>query len=84
MDVKTLIGAISALRAKLGNGKDQGIVDANGNANIVPTDDNSIAFGRTPRNVANIVFGMQGATSGLFFPNGLSGAAGSYNAILSI
>ena len=73
VDVKTLIGKISDLRAALGDGRDQGIVNANGSANILPTDGNSIAFSRTPRLVANIVFGKVGATSGLFFPNGLSG-----------
>ena len=81
VDVKTLIGAISALRAKLGNGKDQGIVDANGKANIVPTDSNSIAFGRTPREVGNIVFGAPNAPKGLFFPEGLSG---DFTALLSL
>jgi len=84
VDVKTIVKLISDLRAKLGNGKDQGIVDASGNANIVPTDANAIAFGRTPREVANIVFGAPNAGKGLFFPSGLSGAAGYYDKILAI
>jgi hypothetical protein len=39
---------ISNLRAEVGGGKDQGIVNEDGSANIVPTDDNSVAFARTP------------------------------------
>ena len=73
VDVKTLIGAISALRATLGGGKDQGLV-VNNKANIVPTDANSVAFSRTTREVLNIVYGAKDAASGLFFPNGLLGA----------
>ena len=73
---------VSALRASLsGKNDDQGI-GANQStlaggprtpANIVPTDANSIAFPRTPRQVENVVFGAQGASSGLFYPNGLNG-----------
>ena len=72
LDVKGIVGAISALRGALGNGKDEGIV-VDGKANIVLADENSIAYSRSPREVLNIVYGGVDAASGLFFPDGLNG-----------
>ena len=60
------------MRATLGGGSDQGIVNEDGSANVNPTDENSIAFARTPRQVANIVFFAPDATMGGFFPEGLA------------
>jgi hypothetical protein len=53
-------------------GLDQGI-EVNGKANIVPNDDNGIAFARTPRQVLNIVYLKPGASRGGFYPNGFNG-----------
>lgn len=65
---------ISDVRKMLsGADDDQGVVDSNGNANVVPTDSNGRAFRRTPRQGLNIVYGAQNASSGLFYPNGLNG-----------
>ena len=73
--IAEMVAAISAVRASLG-GKDQGILDGDGNANIVPTDANSIAYARTTKKVLNIVYGAKHliGTGGLFFPSGLNGA----------
>ncbi len=65
---------ISDLRKSLsGANDDQGVVDSNGNANIVPTGADGTAFRRTTRQGLNIVYGAANASSGLFFPNGLNG-----------
>ena len=53
---------------------DQGVLNSDGTANVVPTDSNGLVFSRRTRQVLNIVYGAQGASSGLFFPNGLNGA----------
>ncbi len=42
-------------------------------SSLVLTDSNALAFGRTTRQVLNIVYGAVNASSGLFFPNGLNG-----------
>ncbi len=72
LDIAGTVQKISDLRAKLGGNKDQGIV-INGQANIVPTDSNSIVFARQTRKVLNIVYGAKRTNSGLFFPVGLNG-----------
>jgi Ferritin-like domain len=73
----TIADQISALRAAAdgsgGDGHDQPI-EVDGVANIVPTDDNSIAFARTFTEVLNIVYLGSASTPGGFFPNGLNGA----------
>lgn len=53
---------------------DQGVVDAAGNANLVPTDANGIVLGRTAPQVLNVVYQNRAAvSSGGFFPSGLNG-----------
>ncbi|SDW74161.1 Ferritin-like domain-containing protein [Amycolatopsis xylanica] len=53
---------------------DQGVVDKQGQANIVPADANGIAFSRSPGQVLNIVYlNPKAVTSGGFFPKGVNG-----------
>ncbi|SEF38444.1 Ferritin-like domain-containing protein [Amycolatopsis pretoriensis] len=53
---------------------DQGVIDSRGQANIVPTDANGIAYSRSPGQVLNIVYlTNKAATSGGFFPKGVNG-----------
>jgi hypothetical protein len=64
---------ISAARAALDDGKDQGVT-RNGVENIVPANADGLAFGRTPGEVLNIVYlTPKVATSGGFYPNGVNG-----------
>jgi hypothetical protein len=69
-------GAISDARDSLDGASDddQGLVDASGNANIVPTDSNSIAYSRTTGQVLDIVYLTKlAAQKGGFFPSGVNG-----------
>ncbi|WP_033288068.1 ferritin-like domain-containing protein [Amycolatopsis jejuensis] len=53
---------------------DEGVIDSRGRANIVPADNNGIAFSRSPGQVLNIVYlTPKAATSGGFFPKGVNG-----------
>jgi hypothetical protein len=71
---RTEANAVSAARDAVDGhlGLDQGI-EVNGKANIVPNDENGIAFSRTPRQVLNIVYLKAGAMKGGFYPNGFNG-----------
>lgn len=64
--------AAIAVKNQLGNGGDQPIV-MNGVANLVPTDGNSIAFGRTPAQILNIVYEGGSANNFGFFPQRVNG-----------
>jgi hypothetical protein len=52
---------------------DQGLL-LDGKSNIVPADENAIAFGRTTGQVLNIAYlNPASVTSGGFFPDGVNG-----------
>ncbi|WP_407571053.1 ferritin-like domain-containing protein [Deinococcus altitudinis] len=70
--VGQVVGAISALRAKVGGGKDAGL-SGNAGAIIAPADKNAVAYGRSTAEVLNIVY-LGGKGKGGFYPNGLNGA----------
>lgn len=65
---------ISALRDSVDgpSNDDQPIGNAQ-TANIVPSDGNGIAFGRTPQHVLDIVYLHQNSGRGGFFPKGVNG-----------
>ncbi len=68
--------AISDLRDKVDGGadEDEAITGKKDRANLVPSDNDSIAFGRSTRDVLQIVYANSKATPGGFFPAGLNGA----------
>ncbi|MGY2896640.1 ferritin-like domain-containing protein [Deinococcus sp. UYEF24] len=70
--VGQVVAAISALRAKVGGGKDEGLSD-NAGAIVAPADKNGNAYARTTAEVLNIVY-LGGKGKGGFYPNGLNGA----------
>ncbi len=64
---------IAKLRAALSGVHDDQGVYRHGAANIVPTDENSLAYARDTSQVLNIVYGGGAASNYLFFPNKLNG-----------
>ncbi len=90
--VNRITDQISILRASLSGAQDDQGVDSSQSkldggfpspSNIVPTDPNSLAFARSPRQVLNIVYGKAGASKGLFFPFGANGGPG-FNELLRL
>jgi hypothetical protein len=75
-NTRKAVNQISKIRNGL-SGNESGVTDqgfeVEGKANFVPADVNSSAFGRSARQVLNIVYGGTNETRGLFFPNGLDG-----------
>ncbi|MEQ3552110.1 ferritin-like domain-containing protein [Pseudonocardia nematodicida] len=77
------VGQISDARDSLDGPSDldQGVLDRNGDANIVPADENSIAFSRTPGQVLNIAYlNPDSVTEGGFFPAGVNGPVNTSDA----
>lgn len=77
LTVGQVAGAISALRASVGGGNDEGlttVMDGMTETTIVPTGAYSLAFSRTPAEVLAIVYLGSATTPGGFFPNGLNGS----------
>jgi len=72
--VGQVVQAISNLRGKVGGGKDMGLTDARGNAVFAPANANAVGYGRSTREVLNIVYLAPGARRGGFYPNGLNGS----------
>ena len=73
LGLSDLANKISAARGALDDGKDVGVT-VNGAENIVPSDANGLAYGRTPGEVLNIVYlTPKVTTSGGFFPDGVNG-----------
>ena len=74
--LRTSADAISNARDTLdaSTDVDQGITGTADTSNIVPLDENGIAYSRTPGDVLNIVYLSKDATTrGGFFPNGVNG-----------
>jgi hypothetical protein len=74
--LQTAAQKISNLRDRVDGASDddRGITTAAGNANLVPTDGDSIAYSRTPGAVLNIVYlTPKPVAKGGFFPDGVNG-----------
>ena len=84
--VETVVGKISAARALLSGADDDQSIVLDGNANIIPTNDNSIVFARTPTQVLNIVYLdlNKATTPGGFFPDGVILTADEAKALLAV
>ncbi len=69
--------AISEVRDTLDGSRDldQPVVQVGEMSNVIPSNENGIAYGRTPEHVLNIVYGnpARGVLAGGFFPEGLNG-----------
>ena len=65
--------AATAVKNQLGGGFGDQPVIMNGAINLVPTDGNSIAFGRTPGQVLGIVYEGGAANNYGYFPNKVNG-----------
>jgi len=79
--VRTVLGAlgqqsaanaISAVRASLGNGKEQGLTVGNLRFNTSPSDSDSLAFRRSATEVLNVVYAGR-STGGGFLPDRANG-----------
>ena len=68
---------ISDMRDRLDGPEDldQPVVQIGDRSNVVPANQNGIAYGRTPQHVLNIVYGnpAQGVLMGGFYPQGVNG-----------
>ncbi len=69
---------IATIRATLSNANGLGSAEGplnttRSNYDFVPTDNNSLAFRRSTRQVLNIVYGAPNVTKGGFFPQGVNG-----------
>ncbi len=67
-----VFNAISAVRARLGNGKEAGLSIPNFNYNIAPVDSDGLIYRRTSAEVLNIVYNGV-PTGGGFFPSRANG-----------
>ena len=67
-----MFNAISAVRARLGNGKDEGLSIPNIPDNIAPVDSDGLVYRRTAAEVLGIVYNGIPSGGG-FFPNRANG-----------